>query len=104
MALGLGDVDGIEQGRLRAQDVVGVQPGLTQLDEHVVAGLAVSGPGKVQQAAGVVPVAGGHLERTPLSGPPRRPGRVVERLRSHAGYRTRPAVVHEGGEVLVQIR
>ena len=104
VALGLGDVDGIEQGRLRAQDVVGVQPGLTQLDEHVVAGLAVSGPGKVQQAAGVVPVAGGHLERTPLSGPARRPGRVVERLRSHAGHRTRPAVVHEGGEVLVQIR
>ncbi len=29
---------------------------------------------------------------------------MVERLRSHAGYRTRPAVVHEGGEVLVQIR
>ena len=50
------------------------QPGLAQLDEHVVAGLAVAGPGEVEQAAGVVPVAGGDLERTPLVRPGAPPG------------------------------
>ena len=98
----LGDADGVEERLLGTRDVVGEQARPAELQQQLVTGPRVAGPRQVEQAAGVVPVAGGHLERPPPVGGARRPHGVLERLRGDAGRRPGAAVVHEGGQVLVE--